>query len=77
MPNIEKPKLGCPPYYVEIPERIRELSAAIGRATEGDILKNDIAQMAMWAAEIGGLCKLLNELLIMRDDSIKGGCFLL
>lgn len=49
---MDKPAMGCRPYYVAVSDRIAELCEAIKRAEGG---KND--QVRMWATEI----QLLNE----------------
>ena len=50
-----KPPLGCKPYYISIPERIRELSQTIERNAES-------ASVAVWAKEIELLSNVMREM---------------
>ena len=52
---MDRPPMGCSPYYVNISARICELCEAIKRASTDGSKKND--KIKLWASEI----QLLNE----------------
>lgn len=57
---LEKPELGCKPYYVAASDRIEELSEAIQRYSRESHL--DYNRTRSWAKEIEMLCEIVKTL---------------
>lgn len=63
--TVERPTLGCRPYYVTIAERIKDLAEAISWQAETQC---NTDMINLWAHEIELQCEMLNKLQQHKND---------
>ena len=62
--NVEKPALGCRPYYVSIAERISDLASAIRWQAETQC---NTDMINLWANEIEMQCEMLQKMQNLKN----------
>jgi len=66
-PKTEKPPIGVKPYYIAIPQRIKELAEAIERYTTYDYK----VSTETWAYEILCLLRVMEVMIKTSEDNKK------
>ena len=63
--TVERPVLGCRPYYVTIAERVKDLADAISWQAETQC---NTDMINLWAHEIELQCEMLQKLQQHKND---------